>query len=243
MLKKDMIKEILKGSKKYTYNQLNALKADEVESIYKDLKSVNLEAPKAKAEEAPQISADIIAQIKAELRKELQAEFEEEKKSLNVAVETPKAIKKRVEIDRDALIPVMNVTRWKLVYVSVKSNAEWHWEELGDVEYIEYSEILTMKNSQRAFLSEPYVVILDNDVVENLGLTKMYEKFDVNMLTDSLNVFRMRQEDFEEMFESLPEGIQHSLLIKARDLHNLGKLDSVKKLRYLKENFKLDVEI
>ena len=42
------------------------------------------------------------------------------------------------------------------------------------------AELMTMKSSKPKYLTEPYMVIDDMEVVEKLGLTKLYEDmFDV----------------------------------------------------------------
>jgi hypothetical protein len=70
----------------------------------------------------------------------------------------------------------MNITNGILIYKSKKTGMHLQFEKYGDIEYIEFGELLTMKTSSRKFLEEPWILILDEEVVKYLGLEKLYKK-------------------------------------------------------------------
>lgn len=143
--------------------------------------------------------------------------------------------KRKADIDRNKIIPVMNVTAGHLVYLSRRSGAEWNWSKYGDIEYMEMQEIVTMRSSQRKFLDEPFILILDDEAVSYLGLERMYEKMIKPNNID--RVFRMSNEEFKDVVEQAPKGIQILIVNRAKQLFDNGELDSVAKINFINEKF------
>lgn len=242
MTKREIIAEILEIEKIDTESNLMKKNLKELEDILNNLKgkednekdfssennSVDIEALKAKLEE--EIRQQILSELKAKGEKPNE-EVKEKTKPAKPA--------RRVDIDKYELIPVMNITSGKLVYVSNKTGIKYIWSQYGDIEYLEYQELQTMRVAHKSFLNEPFVIILNDDVVNNLGLTKMYEN--LIDLDDIESIFSLDNKKFIEVIENSPRGIVHTIVTKAKELYKKNKLESITKINYINEKFGTDI--
>lgn len=244
MTKKEIVSAILDIKEVDTKSNLMTKKNDELEAILSELQSESEKPKEAINEQVSQevdmtalmekMKAEMMAELKEQARKEVQAEIAVE--VVDKAVEKPA---KKVEMDRYEQIPVMNVTRHSLIYVSKKTGAEWEWSQFGDVEYIELQELISMRSGQKAFLHEPFLIILDGNAVNYLGLTKMYDKL-VDL--DNLDaVLKMNQESFQEVLDNSPKGIRHTIIRMVKDKVDNEEDISYKKVNYINERYKLDI--
>lgn len=148
---------------------------------------------------------------------------------------------KKINIDRDEMIPVRSLTDGGLVYISNKSGARYIWSNYGDVEYIDFGEILTMRSSQPKFINDALIVIEDDEVVEFLGLTKMYENlYSFNELDEILNRSIV---EIQGLLPKMPNGIKKSLATRARKLIENGEIDGNNKIKILGELLDADLKL
>jgi hypothetical protein len=246
MNKKDLVSAILSIEAIDTKANLMSKTNKELEQILQGLQETS--EPQATTEVTPQPEVDMQAMLEkmmaeklAELKEQARKEIQDEIKSApeDVEVKPQSTPIKKKEIDRFEPIPVMNVCNGKLVYSSKKTGATWVWGEYGDVEYVEFQELLTMRSGQKRFLDDPFLLILDEDVVHYLGLNKMYDNL-VDL--DSLdNIFKMNNKDFQEVIEKSPKGIIHSIVTRAKQKVADGTLDSMWKVNYLNNKFNTDI--
>jgi hypothetical protein len=233
--KAQLVEEILNIKKVDTKANLMKQSLSELESILSDLNDENKNVSDATDNEPlvdveammQQMKEEMLAELKEQARKEVEAELK---------TESPK---KSVEIDRNELIPIMNATNGTLIYISKKTGTEIEFSEYGDIEYIDFQELLTMKNSQRRFLDEPFIIVMDERAVEALSLTKMYQNITNPDQIDS--VYKKNQSDFENIVELSPRGIKHLIISRAKKLYDAGELDSVKKITYLNKRFNAEI--
>lgn len=237
--KKEMVKEILSIKDIDTESNLMAKTSKELESILKDLKDDSKPVITNVVNQSIDIEA-IKAELEAKLREELKAELEQKQtQNTERKKELKEAPPKRVEIDRFEQIPVMNCTNGKLIYISKKTGAEFVWTDYGDVEYLEMQELISMRSGSKDFLSFPYIIVLDDNAVNYLGLTKMYEN--LTNLENIEDIFELRINDFKEIVDNAPKGLIHTIVTKARQMHDNGELDSISKIKYLNEKFGTDI--
>lgn len=105
----------------------------------------------------------------------------------NVEVEevvesTPEILKPKVEVkpekrvfNTDDKVEIMNNTTGKYKYTSKRSGFALEMEDYGDTEYITFGELRTMSSTQKRHISDAFIVILDEDVVKELGYEKLYK--------------------------------------------------------------------
>lgn len=151
-----------------------------------------------------------------------------------------KVLKKKVEIDRNEMIPCRNATQGSLIYVSSKTGATILWQEFGDIEYIDYGELLTMRASQPRFINEPWLIIEDEVVAENLSLDKLYAKI---VPVDELEgFFSLPIEAIQEKLRILPNGSKNLVADKARELIVAGQLYDIRVIKVLEKELHVDLQ-
>lgn len=147
--------------------------------------------------------------------------------------------KKRKTIDKSAVVEIMNNTSGRVHYASKKTGAEWHFLEYGAIDEIEVSELITMKNAHPRYLKEPWLLILDEDVVEFLGLSSVYE----NVLTpDELeDFFKMRPQKVSEILSKMSTGMKEAVLDRARQKYEDRTLENVNVIRAIEDTLKVEI--
>jgi hypothetical protein len=253
MTKKQLVDEVL--SIKEVDTKANLMKKSQaqlekiLDSLEAELVAKPVEEPKEPQEQAqaPQVDMQaLMEQMKQEMMEQLkeQARKEVEAEQVNTSEATTTEpvnhpVSKRMEIDRFAQIPIMNVTNGKLIYESRKTGAAWRFLNYGDMEYMEFQELLTMRSSQRKFFDEPFILVMDDDAVEHLGLTKMYANIKNPEQID--DVFKLSQLDFEDVLDKSPRGIKHLIISRAKQLYESGELDSIKKINHINDRYQTDI--
>lgn len=155
--------------------------------------------------------------------------------------EVKKPVLKKKQIDINQLVPCRNVTVGNLIYVSRKTGLSTLWMNYDDVEFIDVGELLTMKASQPKFLTEPWLIIDDEDVVEYLGLKHLYAK-----LTDVEDLdafFEKSHTEISAILEKLPNGTKNSIISRARQLVEEGTLYDNRKIKVLEKSLKIDLSM
>lgn len=169
--------------------------------------------------------------LKDEKTEELVVGVKEEVKEKN--------IRRKEMLDKQMLVPIMNVTNGRLIYQSKKTGSEFQFERYGDIEYMELYELLTMRSSHRRFLDEPFIIVLDEEVAEFLGLTKSYKN--LTHATEIDGIFDFPLEQFEDVIESIPKGLAHLIVSKAKEKMKSKVLDSVQKVQAIEKVFNVKI--
>ena len=74
---------------------------------------------------------------------------------------------RRKQIPLDTMVACTNLFPGTLIYISRKQNGyEITWENQGDVDYLELGELVSMRNSQRAFFEKNWIGIDDDDILD-----------------------------------------------------------------------------
>lgn len=148
--------------------------------------------------------------------------------------------KKRLEINRDELIVCRSATE-NLVYVSNRTGEKFEWADFGDVQYITLGELISMKSTQPRFLKEGWLIVDDEEVIEQLGLAKMYGSiFEVDDIDDFLE---QDPYEMERILKTMPRGFKNSIAQVAREKVESGELDSNRKIKLLEQLLDVDLKI
>lgn len=157
-----------------------------------------------------------------------------------VVQEIPKRTK-RIEIDRNEMILCRSMTNGVLIYVSDRTRNRYVWSDFGTVQYIDMGELLDMRASHPKFLNEVQLIVEDDDAVEYLGLTKVYET--VADFGDLDEFFNKSTDELSEILEELPSGIKRTIANRARTLIEDGTLDQLNKIKLLEDKLKVDLKM
>ena len=147
---------------------------------------------------------------------------------------------KTVDLLMEERILVKSINHGGLSYRAKSNGATFRWDKFGAVLPMKVSEIVEMNNHKKAYLSKPYVILMDERAIDYFQLRKLYEN--VAKIGDLDNLF---QADFDTIKTSidniLKADLRDVLISKVRIMIDSGKLTNIKILKLLEE--KLMVEL
>lgn len=147
----------------------------------------------------------------------------------------------RKQIDTNALIPCRSTTHGGLTYISKRTAERVVWDDYSDVQDITMGELKNLYASSPAFINDVMFVIDDEEAVEALNLTKLYDTiFDIGNLED---FFDKEYNELETLLEKLPKGLKKTVASKAGEMVKDGTLDSRAKIKLVEEKLKVDLQI
>ena len=116
--------------------------------------------------------------------------------------EKPKKITKsylRTIKDREVTVRSVFGT---VVFKSPKTKISYKWTEIGDEEILTVEEILAMDSHSKRFLNTPWLIIEDEEVVEGLGLTNLYNI--INKIENIEELLDMDIYEIEQLVDKAP---------------------------------------
>lgn len=133
----------------------------------------------------------------------------------------------KVKPDNNKEIPVKSVTFGGLTWISSKTNSYYRWNEIGAVEYIPFSELITMNNTSRDFLFDPLVILLDEDAAKYFRLDTVYKNFAcVNKLEGLFNEGDLGKIE-SELNKIKTTKMRNVAISKIRTLYDEDKLNNI----------------
>lgn len=180
------------------------------------------------AEGKPYTNGKLQAIIKAEQEDAKALEVAEQTKATRV-VATKSAIK-----DTEQIV-VMNGLTGALIYHSDRSNKVWEFTTFGQQETIDFAELKTIRNRYPRYFKEGWLIVLDEQVQKEFGLTEMYK----NIITpeNEDDIFEMGVEELDKFIDALPDGMKTSFINKAQQKYADGTIDSHKVIKFIEEKF------
>lgn len=187
--------------------------------------------------------AKLTAEIEARVRAEYEARFSEiEKRLAEQAVEKEiktkeedkKEVVKRMQaakrIPLDTIVPVVCNTLGGAIYVSKKTMGYTvTWEDLGSVEYMELGELASMKNTDKRFFEDNWVILEDADdytsmqLYDFLKVTKYYKNIFTPENLDE--VFTYDKEKLIKTLATLSRGMKETIAVRAKQKLDDNTLD------------------
>lgn len=154
-------------------------------------------------------------------------------------VEQP-VVSPAVEITNDTMIECRSGTAGKLIYKSLMNPGyAVEWEDFGDVQELEYRELVSMRANQRRFFEDNWILIDDPAVIKKLGVGRYYQN---SLTTDDFeDVFNMSADEIKEVVPVLPGGTKDAIASEAKKKIESGELDSRSAIKALEDS--LDVEL
>lgn len=152
---------------------------------------------------------------------------------------TKSALSKPVKIPKDALIPLRNATMGQLVYGSSRQMGYTIvWSEPNAVQTVEFSELMSMRNTDRKFFTENWLLIEDDEftaeqVMRQLNILTYYKNYiDTEKLDE---FFELPTDELVERIGTLSDGQKNTVLHKAIELYKDEKLTDLRKIRALEK--------
>ena len=173
-------------------------------------------ATKAKVEEV-----EVLDAIKAEVKTTIETVKKATEKNLN---------------DSDK-IAVMNNTTGRYAYRS-KSGYAFDLEEYGDIAYVPFSELRTMYSSQKRHILEAFIIILNEDVIDELNLNKEYKTI---LTTSQVEELLTNSEAVKEALPKMIRTMQEVILVIAKRKYKNDELTDTRVIKAIKEATNVDI--
>lgn len=194
-------------------------------------KEQRLAREKAKeAEMKAKLEAELEAKLEVELEAKIRAEYEEKLKDAEnrSTQENPaeKAISKSrpakaIRIPLDIIVPVVCNTVGGAVYISKKNTGYIvEWEDLGSVEYMELGELSSMRNTDRRFFEDNWIVLEDTEEYTSMQLYDFLKvsKYYKNVFTpDTIDeIFTYSKDKIVKTISTLSKGMKETIAARAK---------------------------
>lgn len=183
------------------------------------------------AEMKAKIEAEIEAKIRAEYEKKLKdAEAKVSKSDKEETSAVAKKIQNSVRIPLDTIVPVICNTVGGAFYSSKKiMGYTVEWEDIGSVEYMELGELSSMKNTDKRFFEDNWIVF---DDTEEYTASELYDflkvsKYYKNVLTpDNIDeIFTYPKDEIVKTISTLSRGMKETIAVRAKQKLDENTLD------------------
>jgi hypothetical protein len=117
----------------------------------------------------------------------------------------------------------------KLTYISSKSGQRYEWSDYGDVCYVEYGDLLSLRAAKSKFIYEPWFIISDDYLAEQWKLAEIYSYFEGY---DSIEDFLTNSpQELKQKLSAAPHGFQSVVVHTAGNMLREGRFDSIAALK------------
>lgn len=170
------------------------------------------------------------AKIREEIEAKIRAEYEEKAKK-ELVKETPKnTLQPSARIPLDTIVPVVCNTVGGAVYIS-KRNMGYRveWDDMGSVEYMEIGELASMRNTDRRFFEDNWIILEDTDeytasqMYDFLKVAKYYSN--IFSPSDVDKLFESSKDEIIRVCSGMSSGIKQTVAAKAKLKLDDGTLD------------------
>jgi hypothetical protein len=147
--------------------------------------------------------------------------------------------------DLQRMICIKNIARGKLIYKSKRQMGYTiEWASKGDINYMELGEFISLKNTDRRFVTEPWIRIVEDDEIEILKYAQVFDFYkEILGLNNVSDILRLDFDKFKKKFDKLPEGYKNSVVEHAAEMIRNGELDSIKIKNYIEESMGIELDI
>ena len=137
--------------------------------------------------------------------------------------------------DPTDLIMCKSLCNGELLVVGEKTNTLYKWADFGDVQGMEYQDLIYMVRAQKSVFKYPYLLVLDDDIVDSTWLANLYDTlYDKD---DFRAVLNLPLSQMMDAIEKMPKGAQDSLKGLVATAIEEGTFDSVQKIKALDSYF------
>ena len=138
------------------------------------------------------------------------------------------------------LIPCVSVTSGKLVAVGQRSNNKYTWNGMGEVEQLEYRDLVSMVHAHSPLVFKPRFIIQNDAFLDKFDNIK---NFYGSLYTpeDIRNVLNQPADKMRESISKMPVGAKDALKGIAITMIEQGSLDSIQRIKVIDEIFGTDM--
>ncbi len=169
----------------------------------------------------------------------------EQEQTQPTAKPEPKPEPKQWKPDLDRMICIRNISRGKLIYKSKRQMGyAIEWFKKGDENYIELGEFMNLKNTDRRFVTEPWIRIVEDDEIEILKYANILQYYKGILGIDNVSdILTLDFISFKKRFDTLPQGYRNAVAEYAAEMIKNGTLDSIKIKNYIEEVMGVSLDV
>lgn len=188
------------------------------------------------------LKAEIEAKVAAELEQKIRAEYEAKLSSQvdnNVdKITTAKRIQSTIKIPLETIVPVTCNVQGGAVYTSKKINGYIvEWDEYGSTEYMELSELVSMRNTDRRFFEDNWVICEDTEEYRAMQIYDFLKvaKYYTNVFTPENidTIFNENPKQIIKIISTLSDGMKSTIATRAKIKVDAKEIDSNSKIEAL----------
>lgn len=164
--------------------------------------------------------------------------------TVNATKEAKAQAPKVRKIKLDEFVDVQSNVVGKLIWKSQKTGYKIIWNEFGDINPMQVSDLLDMRNGARAFFVNNWVTLLGDRadaILDYLQVAKYYE--DVKAPEDLDNIILGDTEDLATIIGNLSPNIKEALVYRARQLYEEGTFNDAKNVAAIKRETGVDISM
>lgn len=187
-------------------------------------------------EQRKALEAEKQAQMEKEIEARIRAEYEEKLKNATVNTNNEDVTKsvvkttKATRIPLDTMVTVVCNTIGGATYISKKASGYIvEWEDFGSEEYMELGELVAMRNTDRRFFEDNWIVLEDTDEYDAMQLYEFLKvaKYYTNVFT-SRNIdelFSYSKDKIAKTISTLSRGMKETIAVRAKQKLDDNTLD------------------
>lgn len=143
------------------------------------------------------------------------------------------------DIDPNQYVTVRNGFQGKLIYIAKRTGEKFKWDEFGDEQEMELSELKNAKSSNKKFFINNWFMFDEPWIIDYLGVNQYY-RFAIK-IEDFDKIFEMSPAEIEETLQNVSEGQKKSIAYRARTLISEERIDSNKVISTLERCLGVDL--
>lgn len=191
---------------------------------------------KKEAEKEAKLKAEIEAKIRAEYEEKLKmksvdnSKINTDDKKIENVTNVTKRIQKAIRIPLDTIVPVICNTVGGAIYTSKKiMGYQIEWDDIGSVEYMELGELASMRNTDRRFFEDNWIVLEDTEEYTAMQLYDFLKvsKYYKNVFTPENidEIFTYSKDKIIKTIPTLSKGLKETIAARARQKLDEDTLD------------------
>lgn len=160
-----------------------------------------------------------------------EVEVEKETKTTTAPVKSTK-----VTIDPNELIACRSIVVGKLLLIGKKTKIQYRWEDNGDIQFMEYQDLLAEMITNSTAVYAPYIMIEDDRILDDFRWKKINNLYDrIAGNEDIESLFDLPIERFKAILADAPRGLQRAIQNTVATKIANGTFDSIRKLQAVDE--------
>ena len=143
--------------------------------------------------------------------------------------------------DPSELIACKSVRFGELILIGPKTRMPYSWANEGDVNFVEYQDLLAWRTLHSRYLYDPMIIIEDEELcAEWTDLEKLYSEIEV---VDLKELFGLPHRQFVARLKKLPEGMKSSVQNMAYAMIQDGTLYDLRTIKTIDETLGTELKM